>query len=172
MIDTSNWKEFVISDLFKISSPAARKMSTYAEGLTPYVSSGTYNNGIVSYLEPKEDEELEKGRCITVSPLDGSAFYQGNDFLGRGGAGSAISILRNDNLTEHNALFICSVIKNSAYRFGYNDALTSDNLKNLIVSLPANENEQPDWDYMESWMKAVMEESEKSLENLKRALRI
>lgn len=169
MNDTSMWKEFQINKLFTIKSPASRKMQTYDIGNIPYVSSGAVNNGIVSYLKPKDGEQLEKGHCITVSPLDGTSFYQKCDFLGRGGAGSAISLLYNDNLTELNALFICTVIKQSAYRFGYNDALTSDNLKHLIIKLPATPNGQPDWAYMESYMKQIMEESEKSLENLRKA---
>ena len=77
-----NWKEFEISRLFTIKSPAARTIKSYSEGKTPYVSSGSFNNGIVSYLEPMADEKIEKGQCITVSPLDGSAFFQEEDFLG------------------------------------------------------------------------------------------
>ena len=122
-VDISDWKDFQISRLFRISSPASRSIKTYNEGDVPYVSSGSINNGIISYLEPNEDEELEKGNCITVSPLDGSSFYQEDDFLGRGGAGSAISLLYNDNLTRYNALFICTVIKIMAQKFDYNDAL-------------------------------------------------
>lgn len=129
-----NWKEFEISRLFTIKSPAARTIKSYSEGKTPYVSSGSFNNGIVSYLEPMADEKIEKGQCITVSPLDGSAFFQEEDFLGRGGAGSAISLLYNLNLTRYNALFICTIIKIMAEKFGYNDALTSDNLRKLTVS--------------------------------------
>lgn len=166
MIDTASWKDFVISKLFKITSPAPRKMSTYTEGDIPYVSSGAFNNGIVSYLTPKIGESLEKGNCITVSPLDGTSFYQENDFLGRGGAGSAISILRNDNLTELSALFICAIIKKTAYRYGYNDALTSDNLKKLVIKLPSQNNEQPDWKYMEDYMKNIMNEAENTIKTL------
>ena len=88
----SYWQDFIISRLFKIESPATRSIKAYNTGDVPHVSSGGVNNGIVSYLEPKEDEKLEAGNCITVSPLDGSSFYQEDDFLGRGGAGSAISI--------------------------------------------------------------------------------
>lgn len=147
------------------------------------MSSGSINNGIISYLEPNEDEELEKGNCITVSPLDGSSFYQEDDFLGRGGAGSAISLLYNDNLTRYNALFICTVIKIMAQKFDYNDALTSDNLKTLKISLPAQKDKNgefsidvnkqysdegfiPDWDYMEQYMKAIEEKAQRRIDIL------
>ena len=170
--DISGWKEFVVSRLFEIKSPATRSIKSYDEGDIPYVSSGSVNNGIISYLKPKNGEDLEKGRCITVSPLDGSSFYQEEDFLGRGGAGSAISLLYNENLTKLNSLFICTIIKLSAQKYSYNDALTSDNLKNLVLRLPASTNSEgsyiidvdkkysedgfvPDWNGMEKYMKGI-----------------
>ena len=183
-IDVSDWKEFAISRTFRIETPASRTMKSYNEGDIPYVSSGAVNNGIVSYLEPMDNEQLEEGRCITVSPLDGTAFYQEDDFLGRGGAGSAISMLYNENLTKYNALFICTVIKIIAQKFDYSDALTSDNLKNLEIKLPAlrdkngafvidehkvysDEGYQPDWDYMSEFMKAIEPKAQSRIDLLK-----
>lgn len=171
-VEIQDWQDFVISKLFEIKSPAKRSIKTYNEGEIPYVSSGSVNNGIISYLDPKDDEELERGNCITVSPLDGSSFYQDDDFLGRGGAGSAISLLYNENLTKYNALFICTIIKISSKKFDYSDALTSDNLDNLKIKLPALHNDDgtfyidpeskysdegytPDWKYMEKYMIAI-----------------
>lgn len=172
MIDTSKLQDFVLGDLFDIKLPSARSKKNYEEGDVNYVSSGTFNNGVANHLKPKDGEELDKGHCITVSPLDGSAFWQEDDFMGRGGSGASISMLYNDNLNNLRALFICSIIRNTAQKFGYSDLLNSKNLRTLNLKLPATSDGQPDWDYMESYMKAVMEESEKSLENLKKALRI
>lgn len=185
MLDYTNWLEFEVSRLFIIKSPAARTIKTYTEGSVPYVSSGGINNGIVSYLEPKDNEELEKGNCITVSPLEGTpAFYQETDFLGRGGAGSAISMLYNDNLTMYNALFICTIIKNCATKFDYADAFTSDNLKTLKIPLPVKMNDNgslfvddkkeynddgyvPDWDFMSNHMKKVEKKAQNRIDILK-----
>lgn len=174
------WKEFEVSKLFTIKSPASRSIKKYDEGDTPYVSSGSVNNGIISYLSPKKDEKLEEGNCITVSPLDGSSFYQENDFLGRGGAGSAISLLYNSELSKYNALFICTVIKKASSRFGYSDALTSDNLKTLKLKLPtlmkkdgtyvvdkekkySEDGFVPDWNAMEEFMKEVEKIAQKKV---------
>lgn len=41
-----NWKEFEISRLFTIKSPAARTIKSYSEGKTPYVSSGDYSGAL------------------------------------------------------------------------------------------------------------------------------
>lgn len=168
MINTSSWREFTLDDLFDIKSPSARSEKSYEAGEVDYVSSGAFNNGIANHLQPKDGEELDKGHCITVSPLDGSSFWQEEDFMGRGGSGASISMLYNDNLNNLRALFICSVIRNTARKFGYSDLLNSKNLRTLNLKLPATSDGQPDWDYMESYMKAVMEVSEKSLDNLKK----
>lgn len=185
MIDYNDWIEFEVSRLFIIKSPAPRSIKTYTEGDVPYVSSGGVNNGIVSYLEPKDDEELEIGNCITVSPLEGTpAFFQEKDFLGRGGAGSAISMLYNENLTKYNALFICTIIKICAAKFDYADAFTSDNLKTLKMPLPAkrcpdgtlyiddekkysNEGYVPDWEYMSEFMISIEKKSLDRIDILK-----
>ena len=166
------WKDFVIARLFTIKSPASRSIKKYSEGEIPYVSSGSVNNGIISYLKPQNDEQLEEGNCITVSPLDGSSFFQDEDFLGRGGAGSAVSLLYNSNLSKYNALFICTIIKKAAQKFDYSDALTSDNLRTLKIKLPTRYNKDgsvyldaekeysdegfvPDWEYMEHYMQEI-----------------
>ncbi len=179
------WQEFEISRLFEIKSPASRSIKKYEEGEVPYVSSGSVNNGIISYLAPKENEKLEEGGCITVSPLDGSSFFQEEDFLGRGGAGSAISLLYNSNLNRYNALFICTVIKRAAQKFDYSDAFTSDNLKTLRLKLPTLCNDDdsyyfdnekrysdkgyvPDWKTMEMYMKEIEVIARKKVELLMR----
>ena len=144
-IYTANWGEFKIKDLFEIKSPKARTQNKYNEGLVPYVSSGAFNNGICGYLEPKDEKDIDKGNCITVSPLDGTSFYQEKDFLGRGGSGASILKLYNTHLSKYNALFICSVIRRIADRFGYNDLLNGDNLKNLSIKLPIHKIYAPDF---------------------------
>ena len=184
-VSFEEWKEFEIQKLFTIKSPQSRTVKDYNEGKTPYVSSGGINNGVQSFLEPKKGEILEKGNCITVSPLEGTpSFYQKEDFLGRGGAGSAISLLYNENLNEYNSLFICCIIKVAAKRFDYSDAFTSDNLKTLKLKLPAlkcddgcffidkskkysSEGYVPDWKYMEDFMKNIEKISSERLEIIK-----
>lgn len=166
-INTNDWKEFVIGELFEISRPIARSQAKYTEGNVPFVASGNYNNGIVKWCMPKEDEALDLGNCITVSPLDGSAFYQKENFLGRGGAGSAILMLRNDELTELSGLFIASVIRNALTKYSYSDQLNSQTIADEIIWLPIEKNtEKPDYTYMEQYMQNILNEVGSSIENL------
>lgn len=162
-VDTREWGEFRVGELFDIKHPAARSEKKYCEGEINYVSSGAFNNGVANKLMPLPNELLDRGGCITVSPLDGSSFYQEEDFLGRGGSGASISILYNSHLNRNNALFICSVIRSSANGFGYTDLLNGENLKSLTIKLPMNKTCQPDWAYIEEYMRKVEEKTENTL---------
>lgn len=162
-VDTREWGEFRVGELFDIKHPAARSEKKYCEGEINYVSSGAFNNGVANKLMPLPNELLDRGGCITVSPLDGSSFYQEEDFLGRGGSGASISILYNSHLNRNNALFICSVIRSSANGFGYTDLLNGENLKSLTIKLPVDKTGQPDWAYMEEYMRKVEERVKKTI---------
>lgn len=152
-IDTAQWKEFIIKDLFTVKRPSARSQTNYDEGNVPFVASGNFNNGVLKYLEPKKDEVLDAGNCITVSPIDGSSFYQENDFLGRGGAGSSIILLYNPDLNRYNGYFLATVIRTVCRKYAYSDMANKDTIGAEKIKLPVDEAGKPDFSYMESYMK-------------------
>lgn len=157
-IDISKWQVFVIGELFKISRPITRSSQQYTPGDTPFVASGNFNNGITEYCTPHEGELLDKGNCITVSPLDGAAFYQERNFLGRGGAGSAILILRNVNLNKLRGLYLSAVIRKTLNRFSYNDQVSSEVIKKIEIKLPVNNQSEPDWKFMDEYMQYILKD--------------
>ena len=167
-IDTSRWKEFVIGNLFEISRPIARSKDSYADGDVPFVASGCFNNGVIAMVAPHDDEQIDDGNCLTVSPLDGCTFYQPADFLGRGGAGSAIIILRNESLTLTVGLFIATVLSETLKAHSYIDQISSTSIAPMTIKLPATPSGDPDWDYMDAYMSKILgEEKRKADEILK-----
>ena len=168
-IDTKQWKEFIIKDLFTVKRPSARSQANYNDGDIPFVASGNFNNGVLKYLEPKKDEILDAGNCITVSPIDGSSFYQEDDFLGRGGAGSSIILLYNPNLNLYNGYFIASVIRTVCRKYAYSDMANKDTIGAEKIKLPVDETGNPDFSYMESYMKNLELAVSSSLTDLQSA---
>lgn len=155
-LDISNWKEFVIDELFEIKRPDSRSIKQYEEGSVPFVSSGNFNNGIDKFVTPLTGESLDKGNCITISPVDGSCFYQKIDFLGRGGGGSSIILLYNDNLNEKNGIFISVMLRKVLSKiYEYNDMGSSNSIKQEKIKLPVTSCGRPDWEYMENYIKAL-----------------
>ena len=167
MIDTKEWKEFRLRDLFTLERPAARVVRDYEDGNMPFIASGMNNNGVSQFVSPQHDRDFEKGNCLTVSPLDGSCFWQPSDFLGRGGSGASICILRNNDISERQGLFIASCIRNVlSEEAGYGNLYTGDKLLNVGISLPATPDGQPDWAYMDAYMGEVLKKEEVFAEHL------
>lgn len=165
-IDVLNWHEFVIRDLFKIKRPEARSQMDYDEGEVPFVASGNFNNGVLKYLKPKNDKDIDLGNCITVSPIDGSSFYQECNFLGRGGAGSSIILLYNPKLNRYNGNFIATVIRSVCKKYMYSDMANKDVIGLEKIKLPVYSSGEPNWEYMEQYMKNIEFQVRMSIDKL------
>lgn len=155
-LTTKNRQAFHIADLFSVSRPVARNKNDYSDGNIPFVASGSNNNGVFKLCSAIGDEKLDEGNCITVSPVDGSAFYQPIDFLGRGGAGSSILILRCSKLNKYNGPFIARAIKQTTSKYNYGHMGNKDNIKRELIMLPIDESGDPDYEYMEQYAKNMM----------------
>ena len=150
-LNIDHWGEFKISDIYEhIEHPVARSKKHYESGNIPFIASGAINNGIDCYLAPKNKQDIDKGNCLTISPVDGSCFYQPNDFLGRGGGGSAISILRtNKFLSQATHVFLASIISHTLKeQYSFGNMGNTQKIKDTIIKLPIDANGEPDWEYM------------------------
>jgi len=153
------WKTFVIGDLFNAKRPSNnRKEDDYSNGKIPFVASGGIDNGVTKFCTPKEGEVLDKGACLSVSPVDGSCYYQPFDFLGRGGAGSSVILLyaKGFSLDKYTALFLSKAIaQTTATKYSYGRMASLDRLKKDKVYLPVTEAGAIDFAFMSSFMQDV-----------------
>ena len=147
----------MIGTLFSVKRPKARSEKQYEYGKTPFVASGNVNNGVIKCCTPNENEKIDTGNCITVSPVAGSAFYQEYNFLGRGGAGSSILMLYNPNINKYSGLFIARMIKQTCSKYSYGKMGSQESIKRERVMLPIDKSGNPDYTFMEQYVKQVQE---------------
>lgn len=155
-LDEVEWAVFHIGELFDVKRPAARSKDDYKDGDVPFVASGAANNGVMKCCVPKEGEQLDKGGCITVSPVDGSSFYQPMEFLGRGGAGSSILMLYNERVSEWSGQFIARMVRQTCSKYTYGHMGNKDSIKREAIQLPLASDGKPDYVYMEQYVKNMM----------------
>lgn len=155
-LDEKEWTEFRIGELFEVSRPMARNKDDYRAGGVPFVASGSASNGVMKLCEPLDGEPLDKGCCITVSPVDGSTFFQPMDFLGRGGAGSSILILRCTGLNMYRGQFMARAIRQTCSKYTYGHMGNKDSIKRERIMLPVDDSGEPDYAYMEQYTKNMM----------------
>ena len=94
---------------------------------------------------------MEKGNCITIGAEGKVAFYQDKDFL----PGVKLYTLRNDNLNELNAMFICTLLNVNGYKYSYGRARILEKIKQETILLPVDSNGRPDYAFMSNYIKSL-----------------
>ncbi|MDG6265566.1 restriction endonuclease subunit S [Glaesserella parasuis] len=158
------WGKFSIGDLFQIENCKCSKVSVLKEGNVPYIGATNRNNGVLSFVENKSSF-ITKGNCIVfICDGEGSigySIYKKEDFIGT----TTIKVGRNEYLNKYIGQFIvtCSNMMRGKYNFGYkrNEA----NLKREIIMLPENTDGDPDWQFMEDFIKQKEEKQVTKLKN-------
>lgn len=156
------WGEFKVKDLFDVKSVKGKSIGNYNKGSIPYVTTSAVNNGVADFIDTSADASLKN--CLSVDPIGGKVFYHEYEFVGRGGAGSAINLLYSDRLNREIGKFICSAMeKTSLGKASYAVALNGDRLRNAKLLLPIDKNGNPNWAYMENFIKNIEQKKIKEI---------
>lgn len=157
------FKEFKIVEILnwqpqkEISPLKIKELTIENEKVYPFYGQATTNNGIISYLSLKDEVLNNKdGKpTILIHSNNQNIVYLETPFYLKDGHG-ATSILQADYLNEKIALYIISCIKKVISKnFTYNKKATKTALKNTFISLPVDQNNDPDFDYMESYIEDI-----------------
>ena len=166
MIDVSKWGKFQIVDLFDLSLPKGDlQVKKVEDGDVPLITPSNFNNGMLQRISEHSQSTLYSKGSLTVD-MFGNAYYQEEDFFVTA-HGHVNVLLPKIVLNTYTGAFLATTIRAMFYdKYGFSEMCTQKVLKAESVHLPLASNGQPDWNYMESYMKAIMEESEKTLKSL------
>ena len=166
-IDTSGWKEFRVGDLFETEcSGKSTRVPTGAwvatkilsDGEIPRITVSGVNNGVVGYYADIDDDNYRVYKnFISVSFL-GTVFYQ----AGRASLDMKVHCLKpiDIELTDTVAEFLVTMIRNAIRRYVYQDQLSSTILPTVKILLPVDADGNPNWVYMDKYMRSIMENAE------------
>ena len=161
MLDISEWKDFLIGDLFDVVKGTRLTKADMNEGKIKFVGSSALNNGETARIS--NDEHLHPANTISVcyNGSVGETFYQEEKYW----ASDDVNVLYPKfKLTRNIALFLCPIIKVVGQKYAFIDKWKQDDMVNTTIKLPAITRGSPDWEYMDSYMKQIIEESEKKMD--------
>lgn len=158
-IDIRKWKEFKISDLFDIRS--SRKIFHWVniiitnektENSYPYVVRSSMNNWIKWYIS-KDKEFLNQWNSITFAQDTFIAFYQKESFF----TGNKIKVfyLKWYDLNEKLGKYLTTIINSRIQYFYWWIGSNIESISNLDIYLPVTSSWEPDWKYMENYIKKL-----------------
>lgn len=165
-VDTREWKEFRIGDYFKVEYGSFHAKDELGAGTVNYITASGFNNGITNTCE----EATHQGNCITVASdgAMGASFYQEEAFT-TSNIVSTLTPLPHTPLNKYNAFFLCTIIFGKRAEFGWlGFKMSVDRVRNLRVKLPSTPDGQPDWVYMEEYMKKEEEKAKNVLNHFEK----
>ena len=149
------WKEFRLGDLFDIHASVKKFNANEVsfDGTYPYVARGTSNNGIRGYIT-EDIKYLNPANTLSFGQDTATVYYQDKAYF----TGDKIKImeLKKYDLTEEIASFLLPVIRKafSGFAWGQN-SFNEKLLNNVKIFLPVEDDGQPDWNYMERYIRAT-----------------
>lgn len=169
-----DWGEFRVGDLFEIEPCRGKNSTLLNDGSDiAYIAASKENNGFNKMVSLSGFEDwVSKGNCLQFIHIgDGAAGwvnYMADDFIGMAGKSSCAY---NPHMNEYIGLFLASVLcrKNNGI-YSFKESWTGDKVRDMVIRLPVTNVGDPDWSYMEVYMRAVMDRQCFVVEQLKGAL--
>jgi hypothetical protein len=124
----------------------------YSKRKVNIVSNTTSNNGVESFIF-NDDDGIKN--CITIAT-------RGNDYYACYQDNYTMTIVRalllytdKFELNKYTGFYLCTLLRKNKYKSAYGRVLSGDRLKQEKILLPIDENENPDWKYIEDITKKI-----------------
>lgn len=168
-VDTSQWGEFVVGELFDMIQGRRLKKADFVEGDIPYVMASSYNNGVITHIS----NPITTGKDLLTADIFGNVFYQPS-FIGFGDDNCGLK-LKNYNANKHQYLFLATVFKKFQNEASFTNKLRGSWYVQQSIKLPLKPSadlsnytqEDIDWDYMDRFMQAIEEKAHERVASLK-----
>ncbi len=146
------WGEFKVKDIFEVtnSKPYHKNNLKITKKGIPYITRTSFNNGLEEIVENINVHKNPKN-TISLGAENADFFYQSVEYI----TGNKMYIIQNDNISKNVGIFLIQSFRNSIKDcgFGYGKGLTGTRFKERIVILPMDSQGQPNWQFMEDYIK-------------------
>lgn len=150
-LNVSSWKLFKLDDLFQITGSTTTpvlELEEYGKGEYPYVTTQATNNGVGSFY----NFYTEEGEVLTVdSAVLGYCSYQPYNFSA---SDHVEKLIPKFKMNKYVAMFLVTIINQEQYRYNYGRKCSQERMKKGSIKLPSK-NENPDWEFMENYIKSL-----------------
>ena len=167
-VDTSQWGEFVVGELFDMIQGRRLKKADFIEGEIPYVMASSYNNGVITHIS----NPITTGQDLLTADIFGNIFYQPS-FIGFGDDNCGLK-LKDYKANKYQYLFLATVFKKFQNEASFTNKLRGSWYVKQSIKLPLKPSADPsnyskadiDWTYMETVMSRVTTRVKERLTNL------
>ena len=163
-LKNKEWREFSIQELFdtKIGKNVDGNKVNKATGRFAYITRKESNNGLDGFVDFSTKYLNIDKPVITIGNETAEPFVQDFKFF----TGTKVNILiPKSDISRASLLFICQSLRMHKSKYSYSYTINSTRLKKQIILLPINEGMQPDYDFMEAFIKLKEQEKNQAYHN-------
>ena len=152
-LENKEWEEFFLTEIFSTIQRGRRlTKSNQKSGNIPYISSTSMNNGVDNFIGNKTNVRIFSD-CLTIanSGSVGASFYQPYKFV----ASDHVTHLKKENMSKYVYMFISTLTNRFSEKYNFNREINDARISREKIMLPVNKKNQPDFEYMEQYMKNI-----------------
>ena len=153
-LEDKRWKEFIIENLFsiKIGKNVDGNKINKNGGKTAYITRKELNNGLDGFIQYDDKYLNSQYPVITIGNETAKPFVQQYPFF----TGTKVNILRHKKLISIEIYkFIAQCLEMHRDKYSYSFTINSTRLKRQKIMLPINQDNKPDYEYMENYIKKI-----------------
>lgn len=155
-LNISKWKEFDFNKVFDFKRGKRLTTLDQNDGNIAYISSTKTNNGIDNYISPPDYMTVYNNvMTINNSGSVGYVFFHSYDFVCSDHC-TVISIKdKTIILNSFIAIFLKPILESVKPKYNFAREISDSRLNKEKISLPVNSKGNPDWTYMENYIKTL-----------------
>ena len=156
------WKSFYIKDIFTIRNGLGITTEEIEDhkGSFPAVQSGAEKNGIIGYIDLEYCKS--KNYCVEISPCLTVARSGSSGFISLqpkgcvvGDSAKILKLKDKKHSSIYILIFLRTILLKLMYKYAYERKVTEDKYYEEIISLPVTQDNNPDWQFMENYIKSL-----------------
>lgn len=182
MINIDTWKEFTFNEIFVIEKGFYnKKPEHFEEGNIRFLGAVDKNNGVTEYYSLDEIKNTPKSSdskknapltekifpanalCVTNNGSVGFAYYQDEEFSCSHDVNPLY--IKDGEFNKFTALFVATVIEKDRYRWAYGRKWRPERMMFSKILLPSTDDGNPDWEFMENYIKKLYAEMLSDINN-------
>lgn len=161
-LNVERWKEYKISDIFfpMINGKGITDREIKDNpGKLVAVQSSSYNNACMGRIDECYCREMKykiiKRPCLTVARSGSSGFVSFQEEGCVIGDSAKALISRCSSINKYHYLFLRTILMGNMYKFTYGRKVKAQQYMELQIALPSDSEGEPDWNYMERYIKSL-----------------
>ena len=153
-LESRDWKSFNLGDLFDFEKGERLTKPDRVAGNIPLITAGESNNGVAEYISFEEFKNKKKifENKITVDMFF-NVFYHNYKYFSDDNIHTLVP--KGFTPNQFSSLFVVTILSKLKYKYAYGRQVRLVRLPQEKISLPVDKNGNPDWQFMEDYIKSL-----------------